>query len=426
MATRCPESARLAARIGLDWADRHHDVSLQVDGSAIVERHRIAQTPQALAEWVGELRRRFEGRPVGICLELSRGPLVHALLPYEFIVLFPVNPKSLQRFREAFAPSGAKDDPTDADLLLEMLGKHQDRLRAWRPEDATTRAIRRLVEARRKAVDLRTRLTQKLRAELKGYFPQALEWTGKSLTTRLACDLLLRWPTLEAIQRAQTQTLRKFFYGHNCVRGDVVERRIEAIQSAVPLTDDPAIIETSVLTVRMLASQIRELGPAIVRYEEAIDAHLDDHPDVELFVGLPGAGPAMAPRLLAAFGADRTRFASALEVQQFSGIAPVTERSGKRTWIHWRWSAPTFIRQSFHEFAGLSIQHSAWARAFYDLQRERGKRHHAALRSLAFKWIRILFRCWKTRTPYSEERYLEALRRRGSPIARRLELRAAA
>jgi transposase len=426
MATRCPEPTRLAARIGLDWADRHHDVSLQVDGSTLVERHRIAHTPEALVEWVGELRRRFEGRSVGICLELSRGPLIHALLPYEFIVLFPVNPKSLQRFREAFSPSGAKDDPTDADLLLEMLGKHRDRLRAWRPEDATTRAIRRLVEARRKAVDLRTRLTQRLRAELKNYFPQALDWTGKSLTTRLACDLLLRWPTLEAIQRAQPQTLRTFFYGHNCVRGDVVERRIEAIRSALPLTRDPAIIETSVLTVRMLASQIRELGPAIVRYEEAIGVHLDAHPDVELFFGLPGAGPAMAPRLLAAFGVDRERFDSALEVQQFSGIAPVTERSGQRSWIHWRWSAPTFVRQSFHEFAGLSIQHSAWARAFYDLQRERGKRHHAALRSLAFKWIRILFRCWKTRTPYSEERYLEALRRRGSPIARRLQLPAAA
>jgi transposase len=206
----------------------------------------------------------------------------------------------------------------------------------------------------------------------------------------------------------------------------VVERRIEAIRSALPLTRDPAIIETSVLTVRMLASQIRELGPAIVRYEEAIGVHLDAHPDVELFFGLPGAGPAMAPRLLAAFGVDRERFDSALEVQQFSGIAPVTERSGQRSWIHWRWSAPTFVRQSFHEFAGLSIQHSAWARAFYDLQRERGKRHHAALRSLAFKWIRILFRCWKTRTPYSEERYLEALRRRGSPIARRLQLPAAA
>lgn len=421
MAT-CP----LAARIGLDWADSHHDVSLRIDSSPTVERRRIAHTPEALVEWVGDLRRRFGGRSVGICLELSRGPLVHALLQYEFIVLFPVNPKSLKRFREAFAPSGAKDDPTDADLLLEMLTKHRDRLRAWKPEDPNTRALRRLTEARRKAVDLRTRLTQQLRAELKAYFPQALDWTGKSLTTRLACDLLLKWPTLEAIQRTQPKTLRKFYYGYNCVRGDVVEAHIEAIRSAVPLTTDAAIVETSVLTVRMLATQIRNLGPAILRYEEAIEALLADHPDADLFFSLPGAGPAMASRLLAAFGTDRDRFESATEIQQLSGIAPVTERSGKRAHVHWRWSAPTFLRQSFHEFAGLSIQHSAWARAFYDLQRERGKRHHAALRALAFKWIRILFRCWFDRTPYDEDRYIQALHRRGSPLVHRLNLETAA
>ena len=314
----CP----LAARIGLDWADRHHDVSLRADGSSDVKRSRIDHTPEALAEWIGELRQRFGGQPVGICLELSRGSLVHALMQYEFVVLFPANPKSLKRFREVFAPSGAKDDPTDADLLLELLEKHRDRLRPWKPDDETTRAIRRLVEARRKTVDLRTRLTQQLRAELKGYFPQALDWTGKSLTTRLACDFLLKWPTLEAVQRARPETVRKFYYGHNCVRGDVVQARIEAIGAAVPLTTDPAIVETSVLTVRMLATQIRDLGPAITRYEEAIDAHLADHPDADLFFALPGAGQAMAPRLPAAFGADRERFENATQVQQYAGIAP--------------------------------------------------------------------------------------------------------
>lgn len=419
-------SCALAARIGLDWADTHHDVALRVDGSSDVERRRIDHSPEALAEWVGELRRRFGGRSVGICLELSRGSLVHALMPYEFIVLFPANPMSLKRFREVFAPSGAKDDPTDAELLLELLEKHADRLRPWRPDDETTRAIRGLVEARRKAVDLRTRMTQTLRAELKGYFPQALDWTGKSLTTRLACDFLLKWPTLEAVQRARPETVRTFYYGHNCVRGDVVEARLEAIGAAVPLTTDPAIVETSVLTVRMLATQIRDLGPAITRYEEAIEAHLSDHPDAEIFSSFPAAGAAMAPRLLAAFGADRERFENANEVQQYAGIAPVTERSGKRTWVHWRWSASTFVRQSFHEYAGLTIQKSGWARAFYDLQRERGKGHHAALRSLAFKWIRILYRCWTERTLYDEDRYIDALHRQGSPLSRRLHQEAAA
>lgn len=416
----------LAARIGLDWADAHHDVSLQETDSDIVERRRIHHTPEALAEWITELRVRFGNRPVGICVELSRGPLIHALLEHDFIVLFPVNPVTLKRFREAFAPSGAKDDPTDADFLLELLAKHSDRLRIWRPDDPKTRALGRLVEARRKAVDLRNRLTQWLRAELKGYFPQALDWTGTSLTSSLACDFLLKWPTLQAVQRARPDTIRAFYYGHNCRRGDLIEERVKEIRSANPLTTDPAIIDPSVLTVQMLVRQIRALGPSIAQYEEEIKRILATHPDAELFASLPGAGPAMAPRLLAAFGADRERFESATEIQQLSGIGPVTKRSGKKTVVHWRWAAPTFLRQSFHEFAGLSIQQSAWARAYYDLQRERGKNHHAAVRALAFKWIRIIYRCWQDRTPYDEGRYIQALVRRGSPLAQRFQLAAAA
>lgn len=411
----------LAARIGLDWADGHHDVAVLAAGCDRVERRRIAHTPETLQEFLGELRCRVGGQPVGICLEKSRGAILHALLEHDFVRLFLVNPLTLSRFREAWAPSGAKDDPTDADCLLDILRKHPERLRCWMPDDAETRALGRLTEARRKAVDLRTRLTQRLRAELKSYFPQALDWTGTKLTSRLACDFLLKWPTLEAVQRARPQTVRKFYYGHNCRRSDVVEKRLGEIDTATPLTTDSAIIDTSVLTVQMLAQQIRELGPAIARYDAEIARLFESHPDAELFDSLPGAGPAIAPRLLAAFGTDRQRFEDATEVSEYTGIAPVTERSGKKQWVHWRWAASTFLRQSFHEFAGLSIQRSAWARAHYDVQRERGKGHHAAVRSVAFKWIRILFRCWRNRTPYDEQRYHQALRRRGSPLAQRLQ-----
>jgi transposase len=416
-----PDVPQLAARIGIDWADTQHEVSLQVTGSDTVERARIAHTPEALTDWLAGLRLRFGGRSVGISLETSRGPLVHALLEHDFIVLYPVNPKSLKDFRKVFATSGAKDDPTDADLLLELLLKHEERLHRWMPDNPETRALARLTRDRRKAVDLRTRLTQQLRDVLKGYFPQALQWTGGDLTRPLAADFLLKWPTLQAVQRARPQTVRKFYYGHNCRRGDLIEARLEAIRSATPLTSDPAIIETSILTVQMLARQIRALGPSIARYDDEIARRFEAHTDAELFSCLPGAGDALAPRLLAAFGTDRDRFRSAVEVQQATGIAPVTERSGQRTWVHWRWSVSTFVRQSFHEFARLSIHRSAWAQAYYELQRERGKGHHAAIRALAFKWIRILFRCWKDRTPYDEDRYLGALRRRGSPLVDRLK-----
>jgi len=95
---------------------------------------------------------------------------------------------------------------------------------------------------------------------------------------------------------------------------------------------------------------------------------------------------------------------------------PVTERSGKRKWVHFRWACPKFLRQSFHEWAGHSIVQSAWARAYYQQQRDRGSDHHAAVRALAFKWIRIVFRCWKDRVAYDESKYLAALAKRGSPL----------
>src|SRR5262249_15635068 len=132
------------------------------------------------------------------------------------------------------------------------------------------------------------------------------------------------------------------------------------------------------------------------------------HPDFFIFESLPGAGAVMAPRLLAAFGSQRERYANAAEVQSYSGIAPVTERSGKKKWVHFRWACPKFLRQSFH---------AVWTRSYYQQQRSRGQDHQAAVRALAFKWIRIAFRCWKDGVAYDENRYLAALVRRGSPLA---------
>jgi len=155
----------------------------------------------------------------------------------------------------------------------------------------------------------------------------------------------------------------------------------------------------------------------IAALDEKIEAAAAAHPDFFIFDSLPGAGAVMAPRLLAAFGSQRERYGSAREVQTYSGIAPVIERSGKKKWVHFRRACPKFLRQSFHEWAGHSIAQSVWARSYYQQLRSRGKGHHAAVRALAFKWIRILFRCWKDRVAYDEVKYLVALDRRGSPLA---------
>ena len=182
------------------------------------------------------------------------------------------------------------------------------------------------------------------------------------------------------------------------------------------MTSDPAITEASALLAESLAEQIRSLLPGLKRFDQALQEKSKQHPDYEIFASFPGAGEVLAPRLLVAWGSDRQRYQKAAEMQSFSGIAPVTEQSGKSCWVHWRRACPKFRRQSFHEFAGQSRLRSVWARAYYEQRRLRGCGHHAALRAWAFKWIRIMYRWWKDRTPYDERLDLEALRRHASPL----------
>jgi len=195
-----------------------------------------------------------------------------------------------------------------------------------------------------------------------------------------------------------------------------LEKLLDAIAQAQPLTRDRALLEASVLMTQTLVEQLRAVHTALARLDAAQEKLFAQHPDQDLFGRLPGAGEALAPRLAAAFGTDRQRYQSAEEIQQFSGIAPVTEASGKLRWVHWRMACPKFLRQTFHEFADASRKKSLWAQAYYQQRRQQGASHHSAVRALAYKWIRILYRCWQSHTPYDEAVYLAALRRRHSPL----------
>jgi len=408
----------VSAWIGLDWADKKHSIHLQVrDGKR--EHRMLEQKPDVIHEWVAELRQRFQGQRIAIAIEQRKGAVVHALMMYDFIVLYPINPKALARYREAFRTSGAKDDPSDSELLLDLVSKHADKLRAWVPDTVEARKLQLLCEQRRKIVNHRVALTNRITSLLKQYFPQALDWVGDVASIQ-ACDFLANWPTLSAVQRARKETLRKFYRQHNCRKTSVIDERISKISNAVPLTNDAAIIEPLSLSVQIYAGQLRSLIRAVQQFDKQIVETFAQHPDHDVFDSFPGAGQVCAPRLAAAFGTDRSRWQSAVEIQSHSGIAPVTERSGDSKWIHHRLACPKFMKQTFHEFSDQSIRFSKWARAHYDELRSRGKDHHAALRALAYKWIRILFRCWKDRKPYSEEKYLAALRRRGSPLTEKI------
>ena len=278
----------------------------------------------------------------------------------------------------------------------------------------STRQLRLFVELRRRLVDERTRDSNRLTAWLKIYFPQALDWIDH-IDSPLGCDFLERWPTLEQLQRAHEETIQRFFREHNSRSQTRIEERVEAIRKAVPAVHDTALLQAGAAAATSLIALLKALHTSIASLDQDIAQQLPKHPEANLFAGLAGAGPVLLPRLIVAFGTHRERYESADELAAYSGIAPVTKRSGQSQSVHFRLACPKFLRQTFHEFAAHSIPVSTWAKEVYQKQRSRGAGHHAAVRTVAFKWIRVLYRCWKGRTPYDEQRYLEALKKRKAP-----------
>jgi transposase len=400
-----------AAFAAIDWADQKHFWRLVPTGSDQQEQGELENTPEAVETWAVALQERFAGRPIALCLEQSRGALVYMLAKYAHLVLFPVHSTTAARYRETFCPSGAKDDLNDTASLLDLLLRHRERLRQLEPDTVETRLLQFLVEERRRAVDEKTRQSNRLKECLKRYFPQLPRWF-EDVTTTLVGALIERWPNLEELQRAHPGTLRRFFHQHHCRSEDLIRERIDAISHATSATKDAALLEAGAMTARGLVALISTLRRTISDFDQRIEQLVATHPEGALFASLPGAGPALAPRLIVAFGTRRDRYQDSYQMLCYSGIAPVKEASGRTEWIHFRRSCPKFLRQTFHEFASHSIGQSEWAKAYYQSQRARQKNHHAAVRALAYKWIRIIFRCWKDGTPYDEQVYLQSQRRR--------------
>jgi len=325
------------------------------------------------------------------------------------------------RYRQAFKTSRAKDDPTDAQICLELVLHHREKLTPWLANDGATRELSRLLEARRSLIDLRTLLSNMLRDALKSFYPQALVLAGQDLFAPLGCQFLLRWPSLPELQKARKESVRKFYYAHNCRRMDAIEKRLGAIGQMIPLCCDPAVVEPARIQVKMLARQLLQLCRALQQYDDKIEQLFSLTNDAAIWKSFPGAGPTLAPRLACAFGTQHSRYQSATAIQQYSGIAPVIEKSGKNQhWVHRRWARPHFTHQSFYEYACQSALHCDWAKLFLKEQIARGKTYPTAVRALAFKWQRIMFVCWRDRLPYDETTYLQSLKRRGSHLAHKL------
>ena len=410
-----------AAYVGLDWGDKNHALAWTAGASKTApQTGTLVNSPEVLHAWLQELGQRCEGRPVALAVETSRGPLIHLFGAYPWLTVYPIHPMTSARYRTAFKPSGAKDDLPDALLLLELVRDLRHKLRPLQMAEAATRQLAALVELRRDLVDRRTQALLQLMALLKSYFPQALELVGQDLTTGLALAFLRRWPDPLALKAARPGNLKSFYYQHSVRSETLVTQRLTLVQELRPLTTDEVVLMPARLHLAALLEQLRTLAKHIDLVEQKSHTLFKEHSEAYLFRELPGAGKALQPRLLVAFGEDRSLYPDPESLQKYGGLAPVVERSGRQAWVHWRWHAPRFLRQTFIEWAGQTVVYSAWAKEYYQHMKAKGKSHHVILRALAFKWVRILWKCWQTRTPYDEARYLKQLLARKSPHAIKL------
>ncbi|XPM57286.1 MAG: IS110 family transposase [Leptolyngbya sp. IPPAS B-1204] len=275
-----------AAYIGIDWSDRKHDIYLYDCTTGEVEESVISSQPDAIQAWAEGLRKRYGNDLLAVALEQKRGPLIYALCQYEKLVLYPVNPRTVANYRKAFQPSRAKSDPIDARSLVELLQKHQDKVPAWQPESAQMRALRQWVESRRMLVGEKVRLTNRIIAALKNYYPQVLDWF-EDKDTQVFCAFVECYPTLKEAQAATPEELTQFFHSHQVIRRSAVTRRIEQIaNSGIPLTEDPGIVEPMQWLVQTLIGQLKPLLVRLTELTLKIDRCFTALPDADWFAAL--------------------------------------------------------------------------------------------------------------------------------------------
>lgn len=396
----------VAAWIGLDWASRSHAwMMTRADGE--IRSGEVVNDPRSVLEWLEAIEKEIPHGVIRVLLETKTGPVVHWLTAHARVEVYVIHPLSFKSYRKSQRSSGAKDDRSDAALLNEYLRKQFEHVERVRPGDGEYAGLAKLVADRRSVVDLRSGVVAALRTELQLSLPECLSWFGE-FTTVAAAKFLSRWPSLQALQKAPAGVLsRALREGFHWDRDRIRDWHWQ-LKLLRPSIASESLLRASALRVQTLARALEGLAASITAYNKEIETVAGRQADYPLFAGLPGAGRALTPRLMVAFGVDRQCWESANRLQSYSGVAPITKASGRSKVVQARVACPKFVRQSFLEFARCSVGKSVWAREYFDRQRERGVGRYAIYRALAFKWIRILFRCWKEGTLYDEQRYLAA------------------
>jgi transposase len=406
--------------VSLDRSDASAAVALLCVKTGKVHEQVVSTQPEELDSWWTKLKADHPGVRLLVAFEQPAPNLVAFFAARQPATIYALNPSATWAYRRSLVVSHARTDRSDAYHQALFILNHRAELKPWTPVPEEVEQLDRLCQGRRKLVNQRTGLTNRLQAVLKRYYPQALTLMHEDIWRTMNLAFLRRWPSPQALLETKLPKIKAFFQEHGSRSAARWETRQSLIKNLVPLTPDEPV--SDLLEVSVIVDQIEALNAGLSRYDQTIAERFATQNDTTMILALPGAGPAFAPRLYVAFAryADRCNlpedFASAV------GVAPVTDQSGKMRKVYRRLRCDKHTRQTFVEWAKETIKHSVWARAYFERRKAAGHGFQSTLRALAYKWTRILWKCWKDHTLYDEAQYLEKLRSKGSPLAQNTSL----
>jgi transposase len=385
---------------GIDWADQHHDVVVVNAAGDFCGHCRVAHSVAGLDALLAFLRTFTTDLEELLCVvELDHGLLVAALLDAGLPVA-ALNPVTAKRLRP---PSGVKTDTLDALLLARAARAQWPAVPRLRPQSALVQELKLLTRDLERLIGQQTSLTNQLGACLKHYYPVALSCFD-SVALPIALLFLQHFPTPVAARQASVEQLTDFLvtarYPRSLPATRAKAEQLAAVLQSPQLQAPAPVVRAKAQLTQVLVAQLLLLHEQIAAYDAAIGALAHQHEDHALFASLPGAGPRLAPRLLAEWGDDRTLYANAASVQALAGTAPVLFQSGAYRGVRRRRACVNALRQALYHFARESVVLDEWARAYYRRKRAQGRSQAMALRALANHWVRILYAMWLHRTPY--------------------------
>jgi transposase len=384
---------------GLDWASQKHYVVVVDPKGKVLEDFELEHSS------LGWKKFREVMQPYGripFAIETSQGFVVEQLLEAGMEV-YPLNPQSAQAYRQRKAPSGVKDDRLDGWSFADALRVDGQNWKPLRPESALIKELRLLCRDEVGLIEERTALVNKLRHALAEYYPIALEafedWICLS-----AWMFLQRFPTPQVLEKAGKREWEKFLHSRHLWRNESGPRRMELFAKATEFCGSQGTTNAKSMLALGLVKRLFVLETQLSDYRKRIEELFHSHPDHDLFGSLPGAGPKIAPRLLSEIGDDRDRFQGDVQnLQCLAGTGPVTKRSGKHWECHQRWACSKPLRHVLHLFSEHTITQCAWAEIYYRTHRAKDQSHAGALRCLAHRWLKIIYKMWLERTPYDPE-----------------------